>query len=143
MYRAEAGPDRSILITAFNNKVFGIDRTTGNILWLTELGRGYGPTVEIAIIDHVVVAVCGESLAFIDYRSGGTLKEVKLAGDPANRPTMLIDGQHVYIATHGELGCYTPAGDLVWFQPFKGHGYGNIALGLPGNIRQADSIGSR
>jgi outer membrane protein assembly factor BamB len=143
MNRAEAGHDRTVLISAFNNKIFGVNRQNGQLLWQVELGAGYGPTVDIAIIDNVVVAVCGATLSFIEYRTGRVYKEVKLAGEPSSRPTLLIDGQHVYVASDGELGCYTSAGDLVWFQPFKGHGHGTMALGLPGNIRQADSLGSR
>lgn len=56
---------------------------------------------------------------------------------------MLVDGGHVYVARGGEVTCFTTQGQVVWFNPFKGKGTGSIALGLPGNVRQADDIGSK
>jgi len=99
--------------------------------------------VELAVFDNVVVAVNGFVLVFLAYRTGQLHKQVKLAGQPSTRAVMLIDGHHVYVANNGEVSCYSSSGDLVWLQPFKGFGFGAVALALPGNARQADSVGSR
>lgn len=141
MYRVDAGPDRSILVTAFSSQVFGLDRQTGQILWQQTMTAG--TVVELAILEAVVVAVDGRTIAFIDYRSGQLLKSVALAGEYTSRPVMLIDGPHVYVTHNGAVSCYTSRGDVVWLQPFRGKGFGAVALAFPGNARQADSVGNR
>jgi len=136
MYRMDASADRSILIVAYSAQVFGIDRMNGQIVWHQRISHT-GMVVEFAIVEQVVVALCGDKLLFLDYRSGHLHKAVTLPASTA-RPTMLVDGQQVVIAVDGKVLCYTTTGDHVWLQPFTGHGYGTIAVGLPGNIRQAD-----
>jgi len=131
-----------LFITAFGNKVFALDRTTGQIRWRVMLGGKYelATVVEIAIDDDTVIVCTPNRLGIIDYASGELRKEI-LRGDAtksAPRPTMVIDGKQIFIAGVGVLSCYTTQGELVWDQPFKGEGYGAISMGLPGNVRQAD-----
>jgi len=56
---------------------------------------------------------------------------------------MMIDGGQIFIARNGEVACYTLAGDAVWVQSFQGMGFGSVALGVPGAVRQADDTGSQ
>lgn len=135
MYRSDAAVDRSVLIAAFGSRVFGIERGSGQIRWEAELA---GADVEIVIADATVIAATQTHLAFIDYRSGTIHKSVALQGNWIGRPTMIIDGEHIYVGGNGEVSCYTLRGDAVWLQPFKGKGTGAVALGVPGNVRQAD-----
>lgn len=143
MYRADAAPNRSLLITAFNSTVFGVDRQTGQIVWHRSVAQTPS-TIELAIMENVVVAIASRSITFLDYATGMIHKATPVVGEYLGaRPVCLIDGPHIYVGANGELSCYTSRGDLVWVQPFTGHGFGSLALGLPGNIRQADSVGSR
>ncbi|MEO8797459.1 MAG: PQQ-binding-like beta-propeller repeat protein [Polyangiaceae bacterium] len=139
MYRTDLGLSDPILVTAFNSYVFGLDRQSGQPLWSHKLA-GQSSTVELALLENVVVALDQASLTFLEYATGRLLGSVTLAGG-GTRATMLIDGPHVYVARSGEVACYTSHGNLVWLQPFKGFGYGAVAMALPGGVRQADDIG--
>lgn len=141
MYRSDAAPFDGILVTAFRGRVFGINRTNGAIVWAHETGGQ--SEIEIAIIDSTVIAVESRSLTFLDYATGRVYKQVALAGEYPWRPVMLIDKGHIYIARSGELTCYSASGDTLWHQPFTGQGFGELALALPGQARQADSRGNK
>lgn len=148
MYRESAAEDRSILVTAFKGRVFGLDRTTGQLRWEVSLvvqagGWMVEDETEIWITGGVVIAASTSRLAFIAYADGRVLASKEIPGSYPSRPTMLVDGQHIYIGRGGELSCFTTRGDLVWFQPFQGKGLGSLAIGLPGNVRQADDAGSK
>jgi outer membrane protein assembly factor BamB len=136
MYRETAQEDRSILVTAFNGKVFGLDRGNGQVRWKFD-GLSHGE-IELAVGSGVVVACSAQRLCFIELVTGRPLRMVDLVGQYATRPVMLIDGPHIFVARGGEVACYTTGGDWIWSQPLTGEGIGNMALALPGNARQAD-----
>ncbi len=141
MYRASSAEDRSVLVTAFGGKIFGIDRATGAPRWSHQLdGQG---ELELLVDGGMVIAVSHTRLTFLRYDNGQVVKQVPLLGTYASRPIMMVDGGQIFIARNGELACYTLAGDPVWIQPFTGHGFGNMALALPGNARQADDTGAK
>lgn len=140
MYRQDASPDRTLLITAFNGSLFAVDRASGEVRWQVLDIPGYG-IFEIAIEDGIIIAVSDKSLAFVDYLTGRKIKVVAVEGTHTRRPTIVVEGGCVYIGRDGELACYTTQGELVWHQPFKGRGFGSMALGFPGNLRQADDPG--
>lgn len=123
--------------------MFGVDRSTGAVRW--ELGDDVVPSVvlEIAIEGNVVIVASHARLAFLDYATGRIHAVVEIGGDYPRRPTMLVDQGQVIIARDGEVTCFTTRGERLWCQPFKGKGLGATAIGLPGNIRQADDPGSR
>jgi outer membrane protein assembly factor BamB len=132
-----------LLVSAFNAKVFAVDRTTGDIVWKFLLVRG--DIVELAIDDQVVIACTTRTLVFLDYATGREIKYI-LRDDVAaggTRPTMLVDDHHIYITGSGTVACYTTQGDLLWEQKFSGEGLGNAAIGFPGKVRQADDPGQR
>lgn len=142
MYRDNAAPDRSILIAAFNGNIYGIDRTTGRFVWSGQI-EDRGGYVEIAIESGMVIACTRTRLAILDYRTGAAIAAVPLVGEYASRPTMVVDQGQILIARNGEVTCYAMNGQPLWFQPFEGLGAGGLALGLPGNVRQADDAGPR
>jgi outer membrane protein assembly factor BamB len=129
-------------VSAFASKLLALDRSTGAIVWKTPLDVGT-QEVEIAVGGGLVVAATHTKLAFVEYASGKLVKVVERAGEYRGRATMLIDGPHIYVGGSGEVACYSQAGDLLWLQPFTGEGFGSMALGLPGNVRQADDVGSK
>ncbi|MBS2017150.1 MAG: PQQ-binding-like beta-propeller repeat protein [Deltaproteobacteria bacterium] len=142
MYRQDAAPDRSILVTAFNATIFGIDRATGEIRW-TVSDVFTGGILELALEEDVLIAASSEKLGFVEYATGRVLAVVDIEGEHPRRPTMLVADGHVYIGRNGELSCYTTRGQRVWYQPFHLKGFGSMALALPGIVRQADDIGGR
>jgi len=142
MYRQSSAEDRSILVTAFSGKIFGLDRSSGRIVWSAEL-ESYGGEVEIVIDSGVIIACTRQRLALFEYPSGRAIAYVALAGEYAGRPTMVVDQGQIFVARNGEIACYTMHGQALWLQPFEGMGFGSIALGLPGNVRQADDVGAK
>lgn len=139
MYRQDASPDRSVLVTAFLGQVIGLDRATGELRWETKvIGGG---DIELAIGDGVVIAVGRTHLAFLDYLTGAVYATVPIAGGGGGRPSMVVDGGFIYVGILGEISCYTLQGRFVWLQPLKGRGADHVALGLPGNVRQVDTRG--
>lgn len=135
MYR-EVGEASPILVSAFNGRVFGLDPRSGAIVWSVLVENGM--TVEIVIVQGTVIAATMHRLAFIEYLSGRALGVVPLgAGYPA-RPTMVVEGNRIFIGGSGEVSCYAATGQLLWSQKFPQQGIGAVALGVPGNVRQAD-----
>lgn len=132
----------SILIAAFADKVFGIDRGTGAIRWRVQITTLVTGLVEIAVDDDVVIAVTPTHIAFIDYATGALRKRIDRRDKARNaRAILLLADGHLYIGGTGQIACYSVHGDLVWDQGFKGEGYGEVALGLPHRVRQADGRG--
>ena len=54
-----------------------------------------------------------------------------------------MDGEQLFIGNSGAVACYSRSGDFLWEQYFTGEGFGEPALGFPGNVRQADDKGTR
>lgn len=105
--------------------------------------ESHGGEVEIAIEGGVIVACTRSVLTFIRYDDGQVMNSVALVGAHPRQPIMVIDGGQIFVARNGEVACYTLAGDPVWVQPFGGMGFGSVALGFPGVLRQADDAGSK
>jgi outer membrane protein assembly factor BamB len=139
MHRA---PANNVLVTAFSNQIFGVDIASGQIVWQVVPPSGYGE-VELAIEEGVVIAANANCVTFIDYASGHVHASVPIPGEYGRRPTMIVSGGRVFVARNGEVSCLTTRGQPVWVQPFTGKGIGSVALGVPGNIRQADDVGSK
>lgn len=56
---------------------------------------------------------------------------------------MVVAGGHIYVGRAGTVSCMTTRGQPVWVQKFEGKGFGSVALGFAGNIRQADDAGTK
>lgn len=140
-YREDGREDRSILVTAFNGTLFGLDPTTGAVRWRHALG--HGGTVELQLHAGRVFASTSQALFCFEYPSGVLLGQVRIPTKYWGRPTMLIEGDRVFLGTSGELSCFDLSGNVLWTQPFQGDGLGAMALAFPGNVRQADDLGSR
>lgn len=144
MYREDASPDRSLLVAAFRGKVFAVDRTTGEQRWKVELSSWSASAVELAIGGDMVLAVSVTQIAFIEYRTGKVVKNVeRKERGIGGRPVVVIDGGQLFVGGDGSVACYTLNGEFVWEQYFSGEGTGELALGVPGNVRQADDRGSK
>ena len=139
MYREQAQVGAPLWIVAFNGKVFALERLTGKIVWRLEMTFS-GGCVELVMDRDLVVACDTERMAFINY-ADGNVRRVVDRKDVArrSRPVVLVDEGHLLVGGSGEVACYTRDGELLWDEGFAGDGYGSVALGVPGNVRQADA----
>jgi hypothetical protein len=61
-------------------------------------------------------------------------------GDEWNRaPTILLDRSLIVVGKGGYLDCFDATRWKWWAQPFEGLGTGCLAIGVPGNIVEADN----
>ncbi|MBL8917102.1 MAG: PQQ-binding-like beta-propeller repeat protein [Archangium sp.] len=133
-----------LIITAFAGKVFAIDRATGAQKWRVEFSEWSGGAVELVVTEQRVIAVTGGWLGIIERTTGKVLKKVERKEKGAQgRPVLLVDGDRLIIGGAGAVACWTLDGDFLWDQYFAGEGTGAVALGVPGNVRQADDAGRR
>lgn len=147
MYR-DAPPGSTLLVVAFKNKVFAVDRATGEQRWRAVLHEwaDSDELVELAIDERIVIACSASYLAFLEYATGTVVRQVKRHDiGRGHRPHLLVDGGQLFIGGGGVVVCYDLDGQLRWAQAFDADRYGirSIALGLPHRVRQADDVGSR
>jgi outer membrane protein assembly factor BamB len=138
MHRTSAN---QVLVSAFNGRVFGLESSTGAIRW--ERNLEWADEVEIAVEDGIVIAATGKRLAFLDLATGNPHAIVDIPGDYTGRATMVIQGGHIYVGRAGTISCMTIRGQPVWTQGFEGRGFGSVALGFAGNVRQGDDQGAK
>ncbi|MEZ4225795.1 MAG: PQQ-binding-like beta-propeller repeat protein [Polyangiaceae bacterium] len=139
MYRSSHKKNRAVLVVTFNGRIAGVDRHDGRILWEYTLGHGL---IEVVVDGDRCYAATMSRLHCLAYPGGTHLGSAALPGGYPRRPTMLIDGDQIFVATNGELACFSRDLQLRWFNPFPGRGLGSMALALPDNARQADDPGS-
>ena len=117
-------PDRSILVVALHGRVHGVDRATGNIRWVNELG-GWASTghVSLAVAYGVIVAAPESGgIHYLDYLTGNTRWQ---AGTQATggRASVVIEPDHIVCVKAGYVDAYAPDGRLLWQQPLDGAGH--------------------
>ena len=138
MYRESDSSERPLLVVGLLDQVIALDRRSGEVRWEHKMGS-LGSAVELAIVGGRVFAVTASGyLHWFDYLDGARLGNVKLRGAYTGRATMVVDGDHLFIASGGEIVCMDRDGNEVWFNGLEGKGIGPVALGFPGNVRQAD-----
>lgn len=131
MYREEPSA-ATVLVAAADGKVLGLDRATGTVLWGHDLGAG---TVELVLTDSMVIACTSAQLWCIDYPSGRRIGAVMLPFP--GRPSLLVDGQFIYVGAGGQVSCYSLQGVPLWTRTLT-PGAARVAVGLPGHVRQVD-----
>lgn len=137
-------PDRSILVVGLNECVIGLDRLTGAIRWEHKIGSGSSLIRgEVSLsINYGVVVASGywNEVVCLDYLTGALRWSV--ATRQTGRATILLEPDQVVCIKDGYVDCYSPTGQHLWQQPLTGRGVGRGALGYPGNVAQADDIGT-
>jgi len=141
MYREQGGVGHSVLVVALSGRVLGMQVADGRVLWEQELGAP--EEVEVLIFGDRIYASNGRNLYVLRYPDGAQLLSLALPGTYLGRATMVIEGDRLFVATRGEISCFALDGGLLWHDGLRGRGVGSIALGFPGNFRQADDIGSQ
>lgn len=133
-----------LICVAFAGKLFGIDRDTGQLRWNVDFSEWSSPIVELQLAAERAFAFTTQHFLIVNRRTGEVIKKVERKDETVGqRPMVLLDRDRFLIAAMGAVACYTVEGAFLWQQPFKGKGFGDMAIGVPGNIRQADDRGSR
>jgi outer membrane protein assembly factor BamB len=125
------------LVVAFNGRVFGVERDTGEIRWEHALAKRLGQPNRIAITHDRVYAASTNEVCCLDYQTGEEHWRVERLRKGIH--ALVVHGDRIFIASTGEVECLSLAGDYLWANDFKGKGYGPLAMGVPGDVMQADA----
>jgi outer membrane protein assembly factor BamB len=149
MYRSQF-EERPILVFAFNGELVGIARDNGETRWSCQL-PGAGGAVDFVIDrERVFAATYPGRLYCVDYLSGMVVWAVDISDNldleeakEELRPALLLDGRYLFVSNwQGELSCFSTEGVKLWSRPAQQEGLVSApALGVPGNVRSADTIG--
>jgi outer membrane protein assembly factor BamB len=142
VYRKDASEDRSVLVVGLNRRVMGFDAHSGKPRWEHVLPQG-SSEVEIVVHEGRVYASSGYQLMCLGYPDGRLIDTIALPGTYKGRPTMLVEGDRLYVGLRGEICCFDLAGQLLWHDGLSGKGVGSVSLGFPDNVRQADDRGTQ
>ncbi len=131
------------MIVAVAGRVAAVDVATGKELWRNELsGTGIGAVEMLIEGDRVYVVVAsGMPLVCLDYATGE--ERWRSTTSTVGRAVLLSDGPHLFVARNGYLDCFDRDGQRRWSNGLSALGTGPTAVGLPGNVRQADAEGNR
>jgi len=141
--------DRSLIVLAANSQVVAFRRSDGGVVWrhtveYSVLGMSvkHMAPMELAFHGGRVYVAESDRVICLDYASGHVVGQVQLPGG-ARRPCFLLEGDNLYVVSSDRLLCLTHGGDIVWQ---SAHGLTLLecspAVGVPGNVRQGDDIGT-
>jgi len=136
-YRESGAEDRSVLVAAIEHHVYGLDAARGEVRWSHRFKRR--EHLEVLVKAERVYATDGQELACLDYLSGNLIGQVELPSSFTGRPTMLFEGQQLFVASNGRVWCFDLAGQLRWERLLPDAYPSSVALAFPGSARQADS----
>jgi outer membrane protein assembly factor BamB len=90
--------------------------------------------VRIALADDHVFALTRTTLTCVEYLTGTVRWKVEADGD-----TLLVDDGMAFVGSSGTVACYsTVDGSRLWKDEYEGLGMSAVALGVPGNVLQAE-----
>jgi outer membrane protein assembly factor BamB len=139
MYRESSAEFRALLVVAVEGHVCAFDTETGEPVWKNPLrGGGFGAVALEVWAERVFAVPSGKVLYCLDYRTGKTLWATELA--TSGRATVLVDGERVFGGRGDVVQCFDLDGRSRWVSD-SGVIAGPMAVGLPGNVRQADVSG--
>lgn len=128
------GEDRSVVIATVAGKLVGLDAQTGIIAWEHAIEAG---TPQLVVGAGLVLAAVGQSLYCCEYRTGRPMWRATLSA-PSPRVTMVVEPDRVYAFGAGIVDAFDHAGRKVWTRPILPGATASGAIGLPGNVSQAD-----
>jgi outer membrane protein assembly factor BamB len=131
---AAAVEDKSIVVTAVSGKLVGLDARSGSVVWEHAIDNG---TPMLLIGQGLVLAAVGQSLYCCDYKTGRPMWRAALSAYAA-RITMIFEGEHVYAFGAGVVDAFDRVGRRVWTRPILPGANASGAIGVPGNVSQAD-----
>lgn len=140
--------DISLLITAFAGDLLAIDRETGEQRWICPLPEGEGAVDFTIHAGRIYAAAYPGKLFCLDYRTGRGIWQVDVfekSWSAAWRPALLVVGDQIFVMDwHGAVACFDLDGRRVWTHDTHRPGLLSApALGVPGNLRTADTVGDK
>ncbi len=126
-----------VLVASFSGRVFGVEPASGQVSWEHDVDRTANAASIVVTEDRVYVGSFS-ALTCLRYPTGEPLWSVE-PRVTSRRTTLLLAGDRLFLASSGEIECFTLDGRSLWHQGFRGKGQGDVALGFPGNVVQADS----
>ena len=124
-----------VLVVAFGDRLFGMRREDGAVLFEHEVP--FNPDVEV-VGNRIIVCGGGCAVCCFEYPSGRPLGRAEVEMSQSYRPTMLIEGDRIFIGASGQVACLDLDGRVLWTEKFKGKGMSPVAFAMPGVARQAD-----
>lgn len=147
-YREDAHEDRSLLLVAANSSVTAFRRADGRLAWKQEFPvTVFGMQVnamgamEMAFHGGRVYVAQADRIVCLDYTTGAVIGQIALPKS-ARKPCFLLEGDHLYVVGATDVICLTHSGQVVWQTPHGQNLLHGPALGIPGNVRQGDEIGT-
>ncbi|NOY92216.1 MAG: PQQ-binding-like beta-propeller repeat protein [Deltaproteobacteria bacterium] len=139
MYRENAQEDRSVLVVSLNGRVVGFDASSGERRWQYDNGdRQPGPDV-LVHAGRVYVLAMTKGLTVLDYLTGEQQAKTDALGTYGGaRPTMLVEGERLFVTAGAEVFCFDLVANLLWHDRMKGMGISSVTLAFPDSIRHAD-----
>lgn len=136
MYRNDSRSDRSILVVAFGRQILGLDPGTGAVRWEYPMKS----LLEIELIERDGRLYCANAMRLVclGYPGGEPIFDVEIPGEFNNRPSLVLEEGRLFLASGGEVTAFDLDGNVLWHNRLEGRGVGRVALGFPGNFRQAD-----
>lgn len=133
---AAAAPveDRSIVVATVSGKLTGLDVHTGAVVWEHAIDNG---TPQLLIGQGLVLAAVGQSLYCCDYKTGRPMWRAALSAY-SPRITMILEGDHVYAFGAGVVDAFDRIGRRLWTHTILAGAAASGAIGVPGNVSQAD-----
>lgn len=126
--------DKSILVAAVSGKLVGLDVQTGAVVWEHAIDNG---TPQLLIGQGLVLAAVGQSLYCCEYRTGRPMWRAALSAY-APRITMILEGDQIYAFGAGVVDAFDRIGRRLWTRPILPGAPASGAIGVPGNVSQAD-----
>lgn len=136
MYRAD-GQKAKNLVVVLGGRVAGINPLTGVVIWHHEF-KSSRMRIEIYRDIIYIFASDAHKVIGLKYPTGEKLFETKIPGNYYSSPTMMIEGQRIYVAVGGELFALTLEGDLLWANEFPGWGTGVMSIANSTKIQSGD-----
>jgi outer membrane protein assembly factor BamB len=128
--------ESSIVVVAFQGRVFGLRRTSGRKVW--EHRFDLDTIVRVRVRAGRVFAI-SSSLTCLDLATGALLWSAQLSGALFSG-TLLVDGDQLIIGDSGMVASYdVVSGAPLWVNRFEGEREGHVALAREGEDAQADT----
>jgi outer membrane protein assembly factor BamB len=129
------GEPAPVIVAALGGQVLGIDAATGEVRWEQEIEDTQGACA-LLVTNSTIYACSASALVCLDYPSGARRWT---ASTSRGRGTLLLEGGRLFVGTsRGEVECFSLDGRRLWHNRLPNRGLGVIALGVPGNVMQAD-----
>lgn len=128
---------RKIIVVAFNAQVFGMDTATGTRLW-SHKGNAFNTAARTVVHGERVFVVGMHEDDLICFHLERGTELWRRPCQTSGMSMMVVDGR-LFLASAGQVECFSLDGELLWFDGFKGCGMGPVSLAVDGQSVQPDT----